>query len=113
MTAYAVIGDTDTFVTIINKEHGGDRRDVTVTIAPGAGYRAASSMALTAPSNNPNARDGITLGGCAIGGDGSWNGKWTPQRIDSSGNCAITIPATSAVVVKFSKQIRSNHEKTH
>ena len=103
MTAYAVIGDADTFVTIINKEHGAGSRDVVVTIAPGAGYRAVSSMALGAQSNNPNARDGITLGGSAIGDDGSWNGKWTPQKTSASGNCTITIPATSAVVIKFSK----------
>ena len=110
MTAYAVTGGADTFVTIINKEHGAGARDVTVTInaapAAGAAFRAAASMALAAPANNPNARAGITLGGSEIGADGSWNGAWTPQKIDASGKCTITVPATSAVVIKFSTLVQ-------
>lgn len=103
LTAYAVAGEADTFVTLINKEHGSDTRDVTVTIKAGTKFRTAGGMALTAPSNNPNARTGITLGGSEIHGDGQWNGAWSPLKADKTGAITVTIPATSALIIKFSK----------
>jgi hypothetical protein len=102
LTAYAVRGTKNLYVTIINKEHGGSAREANVKINSTKGTGKASAMFLTAPNNNVLAKTGITLGGSSITNHSKWQGKWT--LIYSKNSCGLTIvvPPTSAVVVKIS-----------
>jgi hypothetical protein len=106
LTAYA-IGDTATlFVTIINKEHGAGARDASVTIlARNFGATNAAAMFLTAPNNDLQATNGVTLGGATIANDAPWHGQWTPLNPSTNGACAVTVPAASAAVVKLSSRL--------
>ncbi|HVU35133.1 MAG TPA: hypothetical protein VHE61_16990 [Opitutaceae bacterium] len=111
LTGYAVVGPHDHFVTLINKEHGPGARAVTVTIdATGARTtppveddrpHPAGVMFLTAPANEPTARDDITLGGDTIRADHTWSGKWTAVRPAPSGTYDVTVAPTSAAIVRI------------
>jgi hypothetical protein len=100
VTAYAVRGARELFVTIINKEHGAGAREANVTIvAPGITERA-SGMALVAPNGDVGARTGVTLGGAEIV-DASWDGKWTDLNECTNAKTQVKVPATSAIVVRL------------
>ena len=75
-TAYSVRDGNALFVTLIHKEFGAQAKDLPVLFrVPGISGRALA-MTLKAPGNDPTAKDGITLGGAALGTDG-WAGQWT------------------------------------
>jgi hypothetical protein len=101
LTAYAVKGDKDFFVTIINKKDpGASPRKANVTIvAPGTASGAAV-MLLTAPDADLAAQTGVTLGGAAIN-DYSWAGKWTPLTSGEAGKYVVEVPPASAAVVRI------------
>jgi hypothetical protein len=106
LTAFASsAGKLNAYITIINKEHGDGARDASVTIAApkGAQWKKAEMISLQAPQGDVAATTGITLGGAAIEKDGTWNGAWKSLRAPR-GRAAlqITVPAASAVVVRFS-----------
>jgi hypothetical protein len=99
LTAYAVRDGSSVFVTVINKKDPGDEpHDALVTIAAPGGFSRAEAMALAA-EGGAAARNGITLGGSAIG-SGRWDGKWSAVPMDPAGHCAVKMAGTSAVVVK-------------
>jgi hypothetical protein len=99
LTAYAV-GDTNTvYVTVINKEHGVGAHDATVTIAlNGFQTGSVSVISLTAPGGDAAATNGVLLGGTNTG---PWPGQWTSLAPLTNGRCVLTVPATSASVVKI------------
>jgi hypothetical protein len=103
VTAYAVGGPTNLFVTLINKEHGPTSRGAaSVTLNPddfNPGH--AEAMFLTVPGGNVGATAGVTLGGDVITNDRPWNGKWTPLT-PSRGQYVVLMPAASAAVVRLS-----------
>ncbi len=103
LTAYAVSDATNLCVTIINKEHGANARATGVIIRP-AGFvpASATAMFLTAREGGVLATNGVTLGGGTIVNNAPWTGKWTILPV-STGGCALTVPAASAVVVKLSR----------
>ena len=103
ITAYGVLDPTtgNLFVTIINKEHFAGAKNATVTLAPGATYTAGKIWTLQQTTGDVTATSGVTLGGAAIGGDGSWNGTASPISPSSSGNFTINIPAASAAIVEL------------
>ncbi len=102
LTAYAVGGGSDLYVTIINKEHGTGARDAVVTITP-TGFFSGSAAAiyLSAPNRNVRAIEGVTLGGAAIPNDAPWPGQWTAFAPVTNGHFTITVSATSAAVVRI------------
>jgi hypothetical protein len=103
LTAYAVGTLTNLYVTIINKEHGANARTASVSFAiNGLANGSAAAMSLIAPSGDPGATNGITLGGAAITDSGSWLGQWTALNALVDGRGTVTVPAASAVVVKIS-----------
>lgn len=103
LTAYAVRSATDLYVTIINKEHGTGARTAAVSIRPqGFSTGNVQAMFLQAPDNNAGATSGITLGGAAIVNDAPWHGQWSVLDPPADAPCVVTVPATSAVVVKIS-----------
>lgn len=102
LTAYAVGDATDLYVTIINKEHGIGARDAHVTIKlHGVSPKGADVMFLTA-NGDAGAKSGITLGGASISNNAPWTGQWTALGSIANHECTLTVPATSAVIVKLS-----------
>jgi len=104
LTAYAVTGaDNALYVTIINKEHGPKARPATVLIAP-AKFPTATleTMSLVAASGDASATTGITLGGDAITNNAPWHGKWSAPAAFDSARTTISVPASSALIIKIS-----------
>jgi len=103
ITAYGVLDPStgNLFVTIINKEHFAGAKNATVTLVPGATYTAGKVWTLQQTASDVTATTGVTLGGAAIGGDGSWNGTTSPISPSSSGNFTINVPAASAAIVEL------------
>jgi hypothetical protein len=101
LTAYAVRGEHELFVTIINKEHGTGARAATVTILSPATAGHAAILSLAAPNGDVTAKTGIMLGGASID-DGSWDGGWTALAADKAGRSEVKVAAASAAVVKIS-----------
>ena len=102
LTAYAIRDTTNLYVTLINKEYGPDARAAVVTIVPeGDQITAASAMFLKAPDGNPEATNGITLGGATITNNAPWQGRWTPLDGVNNNKCSVTVPPASAVIVRM------------
>jgi hypothetical protein len=103
LTSYAVLAPDGTlFLTLINKEHGPDRREAEINFLAGASYKRAQVMYLTAPGGDVAAKSGITLGGAAVDEQGNWQGFWAPLSGPADGGqFAIKLPAASAAVIKF------------
>lgn len=103
ITAYGVLDPStgNLFVTVINKEHFTGAKNATVTLQPGATYSGGQLWNLQQTAGDVTATSGITLGGAAIGGDGSWNGKSSPISPSSSGAFTISVPAASAVIAEL------------
>jgi hypothetical protein len=103
ITAYGVLDPAtgNLFVTVINKEHFTGAKNATVTLSPGAAYSGGQIWNLHQTSGDVTATSGVTLGGAAIGGDGSWNGTSSPITASSSGTFTVSVPAASAVIVEL------------
>jgi hypothetical protein len=102
--AYGVTRVDGNFIlTVINKEH--DAAPLTLTADVGARYARADSMALLAPRNDLAATAGLTLGGATIDTTANWQGAWTAlQPPTAGGKFTFTLPASSALVIRFVSQ---------
>jgi hypothetical protein len=100
LTAYAVRGDHELFVTLINKEHGPAAQTAAVSIEANGIAGRAAGMFLRAPGGEVTARDGITFGGAAISREG-WQGRWSELELCKDGRTNVDVPPASAVVVKL------------
>jgi hypothetical protein len=102
LTAYAVAGSNGLYVTIINKEHDSGARDAKVNIKAD-NYSDGASVIYLKSLNGAVGTTDITLGGEAISDTSIWHGVWSP--IDStnmsSGNYIVTVPASSAAIVRI------------
>jgi hypothetical protein len=103
LTAYAVRGTGEHWVTLINKEHGPGVREVKATISiPGVGTAArAEVISLAVLNGDPAAKAGATLGSASISADGPWLGTWKPLPAAQSGQFTVNVPAVSATVVRI------------
>ena len=102
LTAYAVKGDDYLYVTLINKEHGKNARQVDVTISAKDFTKGkAEAMYLVAPGNSAKAMTGITLGNDSITNYRPWKGNWTAIKKKNDGQYQINIAESSAVIVKI------------
>lgn len=101
LTAYAVRSLKGLYITIINKTHGEGAKNAWVTITSTHVGSNAATLSLNAPGNEVTALTGITLGGAPISTSEPWQGKWTPIKTKKAGNCAIQVPASSAVIVRI------------
>ena len=108
VSAFATLAsENDASVTIINKEHGDGARGASATIVMPKGIRwtKAEMISLLVPHGDIAATTGITLGGTSIEKGGTWNGAWQSLPIPNRrGELQITVPAASAVVVRFNKR---------
>ena len=102
LTAYAVRDVEDLFVTIINKDHGRNARDVEVTIKPD---KISDKVEVIFLTGRVDSNTGMKLGGAAIGDNGSWRGKWKIVKSGETDQYVMRIPAASAAVVKFSSMV--------
>ena len=100
LTAYAVNAPKNKLVTVINKEHGPGARSAKVSIMVPGFSGQTEVIYLNSPNNNVTAKSGVTLGGGAIDAGHTWQGQWAVLK--KSGPCAVTVPATSAAIVKLS-----------
>ena len=97
VTAHAVLGDDGKLrVVLINKELA---QPVAAAIAPGSAWSKAEVIFLTAPT--VTARDGVTLAGSAVGGDGTWKPQPAAPLSGANGNFTVRVPAASAALVTF------------
>lgn len=104
LRAHVVKGDDGAmYVTIINMEHGSDAHDADMTLSVPQDFTHASEMAMSVPGGDISATSGETLGGAAIGDDGTWNGSWTdlPSASTGPGQFKLIVPAASAAVFKL------------
>jgi hypothetical protein len=105
LSAYAIGDATGFCVTVINKEHGAEARDANVTILPsGTAPATAEVMSLRAPNGGVSAISGIILGGAPITNNAPWHGEWTPLKPDDSGQWSVPVPASSALLIKFTNK---------
>lgn len=102
VTAYAVGGDRDLYVTVINKTYGAAATNVRVNIVPRSfPWTDAASMTLAAGEQGDPSSYNATIGGAAITNDAPWQGKWTALNPGSQGQVAVTVPAATATVVRI------------
>jgi hypothetical protein len=100
LRAHAVLGaGKNVYLTLINNEHGDSAKDIQVTF--GQPVAMAEVISLTAPNGDVAATSGVTLGGGEIAADGSWNGKWAPLETRTGSKVTVTVPASSAMVLKL------------
>ena len=102
LTAYCIGGAGVHYVTIINKTEGAGAADAAVTIVPpGPGLQGAQIMTLA--SGEPGDATGASamLGGAAITGDTSWDGKWCALSADPRAGISLTVRATTAAIVRI------------
>jgi len=99
LSAYATKGGRDKramWVTVVNKDLANDGQ-VKIQLPPGYGkglvfWLRASSVSSKGP---------VTLGGTAVGADGSWT-PGSPEKIAVKGDeVRLTVPHTCAVLVRF------------
>ena len=103
LTAYAVTGKHNLYVTIINKGHSTGAAQAIVNIVHKGFTGKSLVMYLEAPDGNAGATSGITLGGASINDYGGFKGKWKRINAISPRRCEITVPAASAAIVKIGK----------
>jgi hypothetical protein len=96
LTAYATGDETETRVTVVNKDAAAD---ASVTVACDRQIRHASSIRLTGPSLE--SKQGVALGGATVGGDAEWRPKATEISGGKHGEWQIQVPAGSAAILSL------------
>lgn len=101
LTAYGVGSSNDLFVTVVNKEYGAGANSAAVTISPqGISAGSVRGMFLMA-TNGVSATNGVTLGGAFITNNAAFDGQWTDLGYLTNGQCVVTVPISSAVIVEI------------
>jgi hypothetical protein len=101
LTAYATGDETNLYVTLINREYGSGARTASVTINL-AGFATGGVMAMNLTgANGIYATNGVTLGGSSITNNAAWTGTWTAMGSVTNNQFTVTVPATSATIVKI------------
>jgi len=111
LTAYAVGTLRELYVTIINKTHNSthDATNAQVEIdAPNFDGATVEAMELTDGEPGNATKTTGTLGGAAISDSAPWAGQWTPLGRLAAGKVTVTVPSTTAEVVR----IRSSSVQT-
>lgn len=100
-TAYAVRGESEHFITLINKGYGPAAQAAGASVLIPEKPKRAEVMFLESANGDVTAGTGVTLGGGSISADGAWEGRWLPAPLDGSGHCVITVRAASAAIVRI------------
>jgi hypothetical protein len=106
LRAYAVLTkDTNVYVTLINMEHGEGAHPAAVKFLADPGYQYGECISLAQSSNDAAATTGSTLGNAQISSDGNWASGWKSLGNEKSGAFAITLPPSSAMVLRLSRNV--------
>lgn len=106
LDAYAVLAkDTNIYLTLINKQHGDGAQPSAVRILDGSDFQYGECISLVQSSNDAAATSGISLGGAQITSDGTWVGGWKSLGNEQAGGFSITLPPSSAMVVRLSRNV--------
>lgn len=106
LRAYAVLGnDKNIYFTLIDKEHGDNPHAATAKLFAGPAYQYGECISLAQSSNDAAANSGITLGDATISADGNWVGGWKSLGHEKSGTFLISVPPSSAMVVRLSRNV--------
>ncbi len=89
--------------TVVDDDRPGDRRTL-VRLPVGAGYSAASVLALTGPS--PAALSDVSLGGSEVESTGSWSPANTPARSVKRGVVMVALRPSSAALISVFPSVR-------
>ena len=110
VTAYAVRAGRDLYVTIINKTSGAlTSRSTRVSILPEhLDAASVASMLMTDGHPGDPSLKSATIGGSRITNYSRWLGHWTPMSPERDGRVVITVPPSTAAIVK----IRATGENT-
>jgi len=104
LSAYAVRSNDRLTVTVINRTHDKDARDLAVALKPGSEWTAAEAVFLR-DADGVAAVSGVTLGEVPIDVHGGWAGHWQNLAPNSdAGGFSISLPAASAVVIRLRKR---------
>ena len=104
ITAYASGGGQDLSLTLINKTHAttNDATTANVSVAlQGLSAASVASMTLTDGSPGDPSLATATLGGATIANNQRWLGMWTPMKPTQDGQLSVTLPASTAMVLKI------------
>ena len=106
LAVYAALdNDGNVLVTIINKAHGVQNKEIpfTLRLSGGRTIKQAQSILLCTPTGDIAEMKKITLGGCPIAEDGTWHGDWTTRPLSTAGqgDMTVNVPPLSAMVVKL------------
>lgn len=92
------------YLTIINKQHGPEARERLLRIRlsnKAVPMLHAEQLTMQCESGEITARRGITIGGAAIAGDGTWQEQgWQSLPIED-GTLLVRVPAASALIIKI------------
>ena len=106
LTAYsALASDNSIRITLINKEHGENAKnsDIKINIDNNLAFKQVQIISLTAPNNDVTATANVTMGNSLIDETGNWKGNWTKLSKIKNNQITIRVPASSAIVLKLSK----------
>ena len=103
LNAYGVMTEDGVLtVTIINKEHGVEGREVNVTVKLDRAFLNGATLLLTAPNRDVAATTGVVLGGFPIREDATWQEQWGPLSLDpEKKSFVLKIPVATAAVVRL------------
>jgi len=110
MTAYSSLDPStgNLYVTLINKDSAfSGTHNATVTLAPGGAYSGGKMWTMNQTSQDVTATTGITIGGAAIGGNGSWSGTSSSLTPNSNGSFTISLPYASAAMLELTGKTTS------
>ncbi|HTV41590.1 MAG TPA: hypothetical protein VMF08_13495 [Candidatus Sulfotelmatobacter sp.] len=106
VSVYSVLGnDKDIYLTVINKEHGPQAKAAALSVTDGGTVADPQLMTLTVQGGDIAAKTGVTLGGAGIQSDGTWTGAWTSLPPAKSGILNVTIPPSTAGIIKLSESV--------
>ena len=97
VTAYAVKNGKNIYVTLINKEHGHDAKDVTVSLDLNAKIHKVETLSLCSPDNDPASRV-ATLGDATLDNSTDWQGKW---EVSENNELTFKTNPSSALIVNI------------
>ncbi|HVU32732.1 MAG TPA: hypothetical protein VHE61_04810 [Opitutaceae bacterium] len=104
LAAYAVRSGDQLTITLINRSHDADAKEIAVTLEPGDRWHRAKVVTLRDRNGEVAARTGITLGGAPIDPHGGWDGHWSPVPAGPSDHTfSLTVPAASAAIIRLDR----------
>lgn len=102
VTAYAVMQEGVVRLTLINKEHGANRRNAEVHVVMDQAVESRQRLLRLEAGDGDVASTGVvTLGGAQLRVGEAWSGRWTTGPVSDPAVSVVSVPAGSAVIVEL------------